>query len=179
MLTITQKWEGKLLNPTTLAALGQVTQLGHLVGNTCSHPGPLRDLMVFDLGGIHRIVVQYCECGHSPSGLEPYVQILRARWFPATLNRPSTAFTFRLLDFFQKLQNHSKCNPYDFYNTIVQQTNCAGLSQEIVRNRLPPTSSRRSNYLTVSLQRDYSSDPYVEPSQTPPAWWCRPLFRWC
>lgn len=115
--------------------------------------------MIFDISSVHRIVVRYCECGHSPSGTEPYIQILRTRWFPATLNRPSTAFTFRLLDFFQKLQDQSKCNPYDFHNTIIQLTDCAGLSPEIVRLRLSlapyshATSSQyRYNEITLVIR---------------------------
>jgi hypothetical protein len=61
-----------------------------------------------------------------------YAQLLRARWFPATIDRPSTVFTFNLLDFFHTLQDRNKCNPYDFYNTIIQQTDAAGLDSEIV-----------------------------------------------
>lgn len=85
--------------------------------------------MVFDLSGAHRLVVRYCHCGpFTPKN----IQLLRARWFPATIERPSTAFNFDLLDFFHKLQNQSKCNPYDFYHTLIQRTDAAGLNSEIV-----------------------------------------------
>ena len=66
-----------------------------------------------------------------------HTQLLRARWFPATIDRPSTVFTFGLLDFFHKLQNRNKCNPYDFYHTIIQQTDATGLDPGIVRS--PPS----------------------------------------
>ena len=85
--------------------------------------------MVFDLSGAHRLVVRYCYCDHHAP---KHVQLLRARWFPATIERPSTAFAFDILDFFHKLQNQSKCNPYDFYNAIIQRTDAAGLNPEIV-----------------------------------------------
>ena len=85
--------------------------------------------MVFDLSGAHRLVVRYCRCIHtSPK----HIQLLRNSWFPATIERPSTAFNFDMLDFFHKLQNQSKCNPYDFYHTIRQRTDAAGLDPAIV-----------------------------------------------
>ena len=86
--------------------------------------------MVFDLSGAHHLVVKYCNCERR---VPKYVQLLRARWFPATIERPSTAFAFDILDFFHKLQNHSKCNLYDFYNATIQRTDAAGLRPEIVR----------------------------------------------
>ena len=86
--------------------------------------------MVFDLSGAHRLIVQYCYCDSSPP---KNIQLLRFRWFPATIKRPSTAFAFDILDFFHKLQNQNKCNPYDFYHAIIQRTDAAGLNPEIVR----------------------------------------------
>ena len=88
--------------------------------------------MVFDLGGVHRLVVRYCNCGSLGASVAKYRQLLRARWFPATIDRPSTVFTFSLLDFFHTLQDRNKCNPYDFYHTIIQQTDAAGLDEEVV-----------------------------------------------
>jgi hypothetical protein len=88
--------------------------------------------MVFDLSGVHRIVVQYCACGGLGESVPKRTQLIRARWFPATIHLPSTVFSFNLLDFFHKLQNRNKCNPYDFYHTIIQRTDAAGLDPEIV-----------------------------------------------
>jgi len=85
--------------------------------------------MVFDLSGVHRLVVRYCNCDRTAPN---YIQLLRVRWFPATIERPSTVFGFDILDFFHKLQNQSKCNPYDFYHAIIQRTDAAGLNPEIV-----------------------------------------------
>jgi hypothetical protein len=77
-------------------------------------------LMVFDLAGVFCLVVRYCGCGNMGPGVPNHIQLLRARWFPATIDRPSTVFTFGLLDFFHQLQNRNKCNSYDFYRTILQ-----------------------------------------------------------
>ena len=85
--------------------------------------------MVFDLSGVHRLVFRYCLCTRNAPN---HVQFLRARWFPATIVRPSTAFTFDFLDFFHKLQDRSKCNSLDFFNAILQRTDAAGLDPDIV-----------------------------------------------
>lgn len=102
---------------------------GHHGDVECPGPSSLRDLMVFDLSRVHRLVVQYCGCG---DGIPKHIQLLRARWFPAMIDHLSTVFTFNLLDFFHKLQNQNKCNPYDFYHTIIQRTDAACLDPEIV-----------------------------------------------
>jgi len=130
-----QIWDGHFFKDTSLTALGLVIQLGHQIGDACHSPTPLRDLMVFDLSGAHRLVVRYCDCIGAPAR---HIQLLRGRWFPATINRPSTAFAFDILDFFHKLQDQNKCNPYDFYNAIIQRTDAARLNPEIVSSFLPP-----------------------------------------
>ena len=106
-------------------------QLGHRTGQTCPYPSRRYQLTVFDLSGVHQVVIRYCVC--TPE--DPHYrrrQLLRRRWFPATLVRPHTVFTFKILDFFHQLQSHNKTNLFDFYNTIVHLSNNAGLSPEIV-----------------------------------------------
>jgi hypothetical protein len=79
------------------------------------------------------IRITFCLCDYS--GEEPAArrcQLLRARWFPATCIRPSTAFSFRLLDFLHKLQTQSKINLYDFYTTLVFVNNSAGQKPPVV-----------------------------------------------
>ena len=122
-------WNGRFFEQITLTALGLVTQLGHQTGDTCPNPTPLRDLMVFALSGVHRLVVRYCGCLGAP---RKNIQLLHARLFPATITQPSMAFAFDILDFFHKLQDQNKCNPYDFYHAIIQCTDAAGLSPNII-----------------------------------------------
>lgn len=158
-LSAFQKWNGHFFEGTTLTALGLVVQFGH---HTCSDPSPLQDLMVFDLSGVHRLVIRYCGCGDSVS---KYTQLLRARLFPATTERPSTAFSFNLLDFFHKLQSQNKCNLYDFYHTIIQRADAAGLDSEIVGPLVPAPRSLTHPY-PVSIQRDHVGVSHLE---SPPA----------
>lgn len=127
---VPQKWTGSFFEPTTLTSLGHVVQLGHKLSTSCSNPSKPIDQTVFDLNGVHRIVVRFCHC--SSSSASHQIQLLQARWFPATVFRPSTSFSFNLLDFFHKLQDQNKCNSYDFYHTIMQRSNNAKLEPEIV-----------------------------------------------
>lgn len=90
--------------------------------------------MVFDLNGVHRLVVRYCHCH---ANVVPHdIQLLRGDWLPATVFRPSTSFTFALLDFFYNLQDQNKCNSYDFYHAVMHCVNNAGLDPEIVSHIL-------------------------------------------
>ena len=148
--SLLKHWNGTFFESTTLTALGNTVQLGYAPGDPCLVPSGLHDLMVFDLNGVHRVIVRYCHCAASGDGFSHRIQLLRARWFPATVVRPSTAFTFQLLDFFHKLQDHNKCNPYDFYHTIIQRTDNAGLNPEIVSS-LVAQMNKISNILTVQI----------------------------
>jgi hypothetical protein len=112
--------------------LGLVVQLGrHSVGTTCQYPSRRYQLTIFDLTGVHQVVIRYCECIPGDRAYRRQ-QLLKMRWFPATLVRPHTVFSFRLLGFFHQLQSQNKTNLYDFYNTIIRLSNSAGLSPEIV-----------------------------------------------
>ena len=82
--------------------------------------------------GVHTINITYCECDPTGPGVLPRVQLLRARWFPATWRWPSTAFTFRLLNFLHKLQAKCKINLYDFHTTITSIFDNAGLEKPLV-----------------------------------------------
>ena len=89
--------------------------------------------MLFDISGIHTLRVAFCLCDNA--GVEPAprrCQLLRACWFPATFTHPSTAFTFRLLDFFHKLQTQSKVNLHDFYTSLVFVNNSASQKPPVV-----------------------------------------------
>lgn len=55
-------------------------------------------------------------------------QLMRAKWFPATIDRPRTAFTFDVLNHFHHLTLQGKTTPWDFYNAIVHETDNTGLA---------------------------------------------------
>ena len=87
--------------------------------------------MLFDISGVHTVCITYCFCERNGDG-NRRTQLLDARWFPASWSRPSTVFTFRLLNFIHKLQTRSKINLYDFYASLVSVTDSAGLTPPVV-----------------------------------------------
>lgn len=107
-------------------------QLGHHDGESCARPSPPVDLILFNITSVTTVRIQYCYCGEPERQKPPRVQLLRVRWFPATLKQPGTVFTFRLLDHFHRLQTRSKANLYDVYGTLTSIPNPAGLKPRIV-----------------------------------------------
>ena len=114
----------------SLRNLGLRYQLGHC-GDCCPLPlpGP-QNFVLFDTFGPHFISIDYCNC--HDEHLQNYTQLLREKWFPATLSRPQTAFTFDCLETFHKLTLQGKTNLYDYYNTLLWHYDNAGISKPIV-----------------------------------------------
>ena len=127
-----QRWNGQYFSSDLLGALGLVMQLGrHLLGTICLHPSRRHQFTIFNLTGVHQVIIRYCEC--TPGDITyRRRQLLKMQWFPATLVRPHTTFSFCLLNFFHQLQSQNKTNLYDFYNAILHLSNSAGLSPTIV-----------------------------------------------
>lgn len=84
------------------------------------------------MSGYHFVRVRFCACSHS-SFLEPFRQLLRFDWYPASILRPKTAFTFDLMDTYHKVSMQGKLNLYDFYNSIMQKTDNRGRAKVKVR----------------------------------------------
>jgi hypothetical protein len=148
----TQKWNGSFFVKTTLQTLGLRYQLGHS-GAPCPCPqaGP-KNFVVFDISGPHHLAIDYCQCGDEP--LSNWVQLLRERWFPATLLRPQTVFTFDCLETFHELTLQGKTNLYDYYHTLLRLSDNASLSTPIVSQysvRLIPGSDVNSTDMMKSI----------------------------
>ncbi|KAG6807588.1 hypothetical protein H0H92_007027 [Tricholoma furcatifolium] len=109
--------------------LGLCVQLGH-GGGQCAlpQPGP-SEFIVVDINGAHRVGIDYCDC--SPTVLHKRTQILRAQWFPATQERPRTAFTFSVLKFYHELTLQGKTTIYDFYRTLMRRTDNVQLNKAL------------------------------------------------
>ncbi|KAJ7435721.1 hypothetical protein B0H11DRAFT_2295375 [Mycena galericulata] len=92
-------WKEDMFERTTLKALGLRIQLGH------GKPGKGRRgrcvlaseavddyFVVVAANGIHEVALDLCNC----STAQPHdIQLIRARWFPATGKNPRTAATFQ------------------------------------------------------------------------------------
>jgi hypothetical protein len=125
-----QQWNGRFFDTDSLQNHGLRYQLGHS-GGLCPSPlpGP-KHFTVFDLSGPLSISIDYCNCTSVPVPL--WTQLLRQRWFPATLSRPQTVFTFDCLEFFHELTLQGKTNLYDFYHTLLRRFDNAKILGPIV-----------------------------------------------
>lgn len=125
-----QEWNGKFFDKVTLQSLGLRYQLGH-GGARCPLPAPgPSDFLVFDITGVHRVTIDFCNCTHHI--FHQRTQLLRARWFPATTNRPKTVFTFNVLKTYHELSLQGKTTSYDFYHSILRRTDNSKVEKEIV-----------------------------------------------
>ena len=127
-------WQDGFYQRTTLLKLGYSFYVSH-EHTPCpsADPGQYHRILVIDLNGAHHLDVQFCACIEAPNWVVNYRQLLRMRWYPASFDRPKTAFTFDLLDTFHKLTLQGKLNLYDFYISIMQKTDNCGRKKTIVR----------------------------------------------
>jgi CxC2 like cysteine cluster associated with KDZ transposases len=65
--------------------------------------------------GIYRRRVRWCCCVDAPA---KDIQLLRMRLYPATASRPSSAFTFQVLDHFYLDSMECKTSANNFYNKL-------------------------------------------------------------
>ncbi|KAF9553123.1 hypothetical protein CPC08DRAFT_646024 [Agrocybe pediades] len=123
-----EEWDSAKLffKKTTLRSLGHFFQLGHPIGKPCPCPSDAyaSNFTLFDLNGIHTVDLKYCDCDQKQL---LFIQLLRFGWFPATVKQPRTAFTLRLLKFFQLLTFESKTTVYEFHATLSRLSDNTGV----------------------------------------------------
>lgn len=121
-----QIWNGTFFQRITPKQLGVRVQLGHNPGERCYKPSPAAgdDFVVIALDGIHEIALDFCGCA---SAQIRYKQLLRMRWYPATVSEPRTAATFTVLQHFHILSFESKVSAYEFYQSLARRTDNSGL----------------------------------------------------
>ena len=116
-----EKWMDTHFSRITLRELGLVLYLGH-GGEACPHTttrSGIQPMTIVDTTGIHEVAVGWCRCANHPAFAD---QLLSRRFIPATVTRPKTAFTFRVLKLFQMLNHVAKTTPWDFTGTITRLT---------------------------------------------------------
>ncbi|OJT14652.1 hypothetical protein TRAPUB_8795 [Trametes pubescens] len=122
-----EEWDGDKFVRRTLRELGAIVQLGHKDGNCTTPSETIRRVVVADITGVQAVDVRFCDCVDVTGDFtREWTQLFRRGWFPATTNRPATAFTFTLLDTFQELNFQGKTNLYDFWKTIERLTDNSG-----------------------------------------------------
>ncbi|KAI6097374.1 hypothetical protein EDD16DRAFT_1697917 [Pisolithus croceorrhizus] len=76
-------------------------------------------LTVIDVTGVHFVLVQACQCVNAESH---HMQLFHAKLYPSTFERPSTTFTFLVLDDF--LRDNVECGTsgMNYYSKLHQVT---------------------------------------------------------
>ena len=126
-----QYWKNGFFDRTSLHSLGLIFHLGH-DHDACPTESPPRDLTIIDMNGWHRVRVGFCTCDPNTPRIERYRQLLRMRWYPASFDRPRTAFSFDLLETYHKVSLQGKLNLYDFFLAIMQKSDNQGRSKPMV-----------------------------------------------
>lgn len=86
----------------------------------------MQEFAVIDTNGIHTLEVEFCGCYTSPGGSHYRTQLLRVGLFPSTHIRPTSAFTFNVLDAFHLLTLQGKTSAYDYYLSLEHMTENTG-----------------------------------------------------
>ncbi|KAJ7823221.1 hypothetical protein B0H14DRAFT_3470200 [Mycena olivaceomarginata] len=137
-----ERWENGWFWRCTLKSLGVRIQLGHQVGEVCPNPSTAvgDDFVVITTQGIEEVGLDYCDCGTTKA---KSVQLLRVKLYPATGTNPRSAATFASLRRFAHMTLESKCSPYEFYHSLVRETDNTGLE---------PSRDRYSEFLRMTRQ---------------------------
>ncbi|KZP28679.1 hypothetical protein FIBSPDRAFT_728847 [Athelia psychrophila] len=121
-----QRWQGTYFADESLQNIGLEVQVGH-EDTDCNNPIPKSiTFEVVDMSGQHTVTLSFCGC---PGAAHPRVQLLRIGWFPASVDRPNTAFTFDMLNTFQLLNLQGKLSAYDFYHSLLHKTDNMGIQR--------------------------------------------------
>jgi len=119
-----QEWTGSFFTPTTLKDLGFILHIGHSGGVCPSAEDHNNDddenLVIVDKSGIHRHQVQWCAC---KDGGQRHLMLFKMGLFPASTEKPKTAFTFQCLDYFHLDSMECKTAANNFFNKLRRLTN--------------------------------------------------------
>lgn len=119
-----QKWTGAYFERVSLGELGFTLYLGHRMTRCPNAPAGSkgRPLVIVNTNGIHSLNVEFCYCVHATD--EPF-QLTSSGLFPATIDQPTTAFTFAMLKDFHAHTLASKKSAYDHFSALRNLTNNA------------------------------------------------------
>ncbi|KAJ7765189.1 hypothetical protein B0H16DRAFT_1454369 [Mycena metata] len=122
-------------------------QLNHPPGSICPYrQAAPKDFVLYDLTGVHELNVDFCGClvaGTRAPELHRW-QLMRACWWPATVNQPNTCALFQVLRLFHVLNCLGKVSAYNFLRGLEKCTNHDGLDK-------PPKDAqdRRRPFMTI------------------------------
>lgn len=102
------------------AVAGLVLEFGH-GGYSCSYSTtPPRPMCIISEHGVHDVAVRFCACRDriSDKPAPKATQLLRYGFWPASWDKPHTAFTIPLLKLFALLCHQANVSAYDFYKVM-------------------------------------------------------------
>ena len=82
-------------------------------------PRDIRTLVIIDISGVYQLIVSWCCCPGAPNHA---TQLFQHRLFPASTSRPSTAFTFAVLEYFHVDAVECKTSASNFFNKLCRLT---------------------------------------------------------
>ena len=141
-----EKWTGEFFKKTSLNAEGFILHLCH-GGSRCPanltpaakpeaaedggynegdevlleawEPRDTKTLVIVDISRVHQLIVSWCHCQDSP---DHATQLFENDLFPASTTRPSTAFTFAVLEYFHVDAVECKTSASNFFNKLRRLT---------------------------------------------------------
>ena len=82
-------------------------------------PRDTRTLVIISISGVYQLIVSWCCCPGAP---DHATQLFQHRLFPASTSRPSTAFTFAVLEYFHIDAVECKTSASNFSNKLRRLT---------------------------------------------------------
>jgi len=121
-----QQWKDGSFEIVSLSKLGYVISLGHSTsGPSCVNDEISfgdRKMVLVHVNGIFEHCVRFCKChGASPE----HEQLFVNRLFPSSFDRPETAFTLDVLDYFGIDAMECKTSAQSFFQKLRRVTNNA------------------------------------------------------
>lgn len=139
-----EKWTGEFFKKTSLHAEGFKLHLGHgglpCPANTPAgseswvnedvdkvdeilleawEPRDTRTLVIVDVSRVHQLLVSWCCCKDAP---DHKTQLFQHHLFPASSSKPSTAFTFSVLEYFHVDAVECKTSASNFFSKLRRLT---------------------------------------------------------
>ena len=145
-----QQWKDGSFENISLCDLGYVFTLGHSSsGRHCPQDENLfgdRKMTVIHVNGVFEHCVRFCRCQES---LSEHEQLFQHKLFPATFDRPETAFTLDVLDYYGIDAMECKTSAQSFFQKLRRVTNNAFPDEVPVRL---PFYTPPNSYLTFTKE---------------------------
>ncbi|KDQ48914.1 hypothetical protein JAAARDRAFT_82556, partial [Jaapia argillacea MUCL 33604] len=128
-----------------------------------------RTMTLVDTSGVHEITVNFCACADKPPDT---VQLLDLGFYPGSVKRPATAFTFKVLDDLTRHNLECKTNTREYYETLRRATRPAFPRTVPDRYREMMRCSRQWRHLKTLKWQGFGYSPFREPGPGELALFC-------